>query len=79
MGAEDPPLSVGELAIGYASRGAEMDHDLLRRDLFYGSTRASWDRQTDTPHPSKAERKREKQKLILMLNLSNGQTGNGPA
>ena len=59
LGAEDQRLSVGELAIGYASRGAEMDHDLLRRDLFYGSTRASWDRQTNTPHPSKAERKRE--------------------
>ncbi len=48
FGAEDPQLSVGELVIGYASPEAEMDHDLLRRDLFYGSTRASWGRQTNS-------------------------------
>jgi hypothetical protein len=33
IGRRGPPLSVGELVVGYASRGVEMDHDLLRRDL----------------------------------------------
>ena len=28
----EKPLSVGELAVSYASRGAEVDHDLWRRD-----------------------------------------------
>ena len=29
----EKPLSVGELAVSYASRGAEVDQDLWRRDL----------------------------------------------
>jgi hypothetical protein len=33
IGRRGPPLSVGELVVGYASHGAEVDHDLLRRDL----------------------------------------------
>ena len=28
IGRRGPPLSVGELVVGYASRGAEVDHDL---------------------------------------------------
>jgi hypothetical protein len=43
LSAEDLLLSVGELVIGYASRGVEMDHDLLY--ICYELTSASSGRQ----------------------------------
>ncbi len=40
---------------------------------------ASWDRQTNTPHPSEAEKNRKEKEKGFMLKRPNDQNGNGPA
>jgi len=68
-----------ELADDYASR--EAAGIMTCGETYFMALRAArWDRQTNTPHPSRAEKKKNLRKRtnIMLLELKD-QTENGPA